>query len=220
MTWHTPIGRRTLKGAEAELIRESLGYIADMCEEDIKGYTDPWMFEVTLIDRLESSARLALFAEVGFALLRETNECPKLNAVNESAVACLFRNIEQCIQIEIDHQKTDETSRESADADMRVFWRSRVLAVFKEIGDADDLPDTDCKDWNEWLILMDVLNDRILWDADYEDSHLYLDSAPEHAAYLRNFMTIDDDYYLAIPPDPTDAELSRIRKMLNELLQD
>lgn len=208
MTWRTQLGERTLKGAEAELIREALGHVIDMVDEEIAGYADPWQFGVMLFDRLEQRARLALLADVGWALLRETDVCPKLTAISESGVAVLFMDIEQSIQFEIDTQD---------DSDDPFFWRSRILAIFQEDGDTTDLPAENSNDWSEWETLMEVLSERILWDNDFNDADQFLDSPPDQAHFLRALMTIDDEYYRAIPPDPKDEDLSRIRNRLREL---
>lgn len=46
MTWRTQLGERTLRGAEADLIREALGGVVDMVEAEIAGYADPWEYGV------------------------------------------------------------------------------------------------------------------------------------------------------------------------------
>lgn len=209
MTWRTQIGERTLKGAEATLIRESLGHVADMVEEEIAGNDDPWEFGVPVFDQLEARAKLAVLVEVGWALLRDTKTCPKLTAINESAVAILFANVEESIQFEVDAQKVDFEDL--------VFWRPLVLAIYDETGDTIDLPAPDCTDMDEWNLLMQVLSDRILWDDDFNDADRFLDAPPHQADTLRQMLSIDEDYYRAIPPDPTDAELPGIRAKLNQL---
>ena len=101
MTWHTQGGDRTLAGAEAVLIREALAYVVDMVEDDIVEPADPWEFGVAAFDCLEPSARLAMLAEVGWPLLRDTESFPELTALNEATVAVLFIAIEQLLELEI-----------------------------------------------------------------------------------------------------------------------
>lgn len=84
MTWRTEIGERTLKGAEATLFRESLGNVVDMVEAELAGDSDLWEFGIPVFDQLGAHAKLALLAEVGWALLRDTDACPKLTAINQS----------------------------------------------------------------------------------------------------------------------------------------
>lgn len=209
MTWRTEIGERILKGAEAALFRESLGIVVDMVEAEIVGDSDPWEFGVPVFDQLAAPAKLALLAEVGWALLRDTDACPKLTAINEAAVAALFANIEHSLQFEIDTQKDGYEDS--------LFWRPLVLAVFREIGDTIDLPNPDCTDTEDWNLLVDVLSQRILWDDDFNDADRFLDAPPDEADSLRDRFGIDDDYYRAIPPDPSEAELPGIRDRLKVL---
>jgi len=208
MTWHTQLGRRVLKGAEAALIREAIAHLGDMIEEEIASDAFAWELGVVLFDRLEPPARLALLAEVGWALLRETAACPRLTAVNESAVAAIFSDIGHMIQFEIDSHD---------DMDTPYFWRSSVLAAVREDEETGDLPEPACTDWNEWDLLLIILSDRILWDEDFQAADCFLDAPPDQAALMRDLMTIDDDYYRAVPPDPCDSDLERIRATLVEL---
>ena len=75
-----------------------------------------------------------------------------------------------------------------------------VLAVRRQ-SDAEDLPDEDCEDEEEWSFQIEELSYLILWDHDFEDEDLYLDNPPEEAWVLKGFMDIDDDYFLDIPDD-------------------
>lgn len=209
MTWRTQIGERTLKGAEANLIREALATMVDMVEEEIRGYADQWEFDVPLFDQLPPTARLAILAQVGWALLRETETYPPLTAINEATVAAIFERIKELIQFEVDSEGEMEDP---------FNWRRDVLAVYQEIGD-DDLPSVECRDMEEWDLLVQVLSDRILWDEDFNDAVLYVDKPPEHAQFLKEAMMIDDDYFTAVPPDPREADLPRIREIIRDLLQ-
>lgn len=208
MTWRTQRGERTLKGAEAALIQEALGSVADMIEDELEELGDQWEFGVGQFDQLPASTRFALLAEVGWALLRDTESCPKLTAINEATVAVLFLRIEESIQFEVEC---------GADMKQPSYWRSRVLAVFHEDDEWDELPAQDCCDLDEWESLVETLTDWILWDADYSSADTFLDAPPETASFMRQMMTIDENYYRAIPPDPRDSDLPRIRAVLAEL---
>jgi hypothetical protein len=209
MTWRTQIGERTLEGAEASLIREALGMMVDMVEQEISDHDDLWDFSVPLFDRLPAPAKLALLAQVGWALLRDTDTYPPLTAINEATVGAIFRHIEQSIHLELDCD--DEI-------DPRFSWRKDVLAVFEQIGDPDDLPVLTCADADEWDTLVQMLADRVLWDEDFNDADLYVDKSPEHASILKSMMTIDEDYFTGVPPDPRDSDLPRVRAVIDQLL--
>ena len=99
--WHTAAGDRTLTGAEAKLLRESLRHVVDMIERDAD-IDESWPFDIPVFDSLAWQQKLALLAQVAAALFREDVPMPELTAVSEAAVAVLFENVAQCIQIEID----------------------------------------------------------------------------------------------------------------------
>jgi len=49
------------------------------------------------------------------------------------------------------------------------------------------------------------------------DGDVYLDLPPEHAKKLKRMMGVTEDYYTAIPPDPSERELGEIRSRLRAL---
>ena len=210
MTWHTQRGDRTLTGAEAVLIREALAYVVDMVEDEIVAAEDPWEFGIVAFDRLEPTARLAMLAEVGWPLLRDTESFPELTAVNEATVAVLFLAIEQSLEIEID------CPRDSSPED-RSTWRRLLLDAIAEGSDLSDLPTVDCCDMDEWQFIIETLSDWILWDHDFNSAEYFLDTPPEQADMMREQFGIDDDYYRAIPPDPKECDLPAIRATLKQL---
>jgi hypothetical protein len=92
--WRTPNGDRTLRNAEATLVRASIAHIVDMLTEEADGLADHWEFGIPVFDGLSWQQQLALLAEVGEGLLREGVCPPELCAMNESAVGvfCLSSN--------------------------------------------------------------------------------------------------------------------------------
>ncbi len=208
MTWRTEIGERTLAGAEAALIRMKLHHVVTIIDEVLEGHLKGWQFGVRLFDSLNSRSQLALLAEVGAGLLRETVVCPELNALNEATIAVLFRSMEDGIEIELECQ--DKMSDPTC-------LRRAILAAVQEAGDLEGLPEADCNDFEEWKILVDVLEERILWGADFENADQFLDAAPERAAFLRAELSIDADYFRAIPPDPLESEIPALMAKLNAL---
>ena len=67
------------------------------------------------------------------------------------------------------------------------------------------------------------VGDRILWDADYEDDHIYMDHPPEKSEWLKDMADIPDEYYLAIADDLTDEEaqarIKELRKLCNSVIK-
>ena len=216
--WHTSEGDRTLEGAEAALIREAIGWVADMLELEASDPTDVWIFGVPAFDHLEVRQKLALLCQVAEALLRPDIAPPNLTACHEATVGILYRGIEQCLEMEID---------DDADGVDVKHWRGLMLAALADIkqaasgvGKSTSLPDQNCLDMEEWGLLIETMEGRVLWDADWMDEDLFLDAAPDTTAAIKQELNIADDYYTALAPDPPDRELTTIRGRLRELTRD
>jgi hypothetical protein len=72
----------------------------------------------------------------------------------------------------------------------------------------------------EWDCLLESLADGILWDDDWRMDDLIMDAPPEVAAECRRQLTIAEDYYTDIAPDPTEAELAAAKEALAGLVRD
>ncbi len=54
------------------------------------------------------------------------------------------------------------------------------------------------------------LTDAVLWDEDWRDSESLLDADPKASRAVKEVLGIDEDYYVAVPPDPTDEEMKGV----------
>lgn len=211
MTWRTSQGERILVGPEANLFREAVFSMADITDDAIRNEDDPWDFGVPVFDRLTSESRLAMLAAVGFALLRETPECPPLTAVNEATIATIFRHIEESIHEEVASEEDTEDP---------FYWRRLVrLAGAETVADLEP-PAESSSELDEWTFLVESLSDHILWDNDFNTEGIFADAEPESAQANYEGMGIDEDYFLAVPPDPRASNLDQIRKVLRRLEQE
>jgi hypothetical protein len=206
--WWTPEGERVLQGAEARLFREALGMIVDMVRDDDN--EELWQFGAPPFDKLQPNQKLAVLAEVGSALLQENQPMPRLTAVLEAAVGAVYETIMLMVEMEID-QPAEE--RESP------TWRELVLAACAERG-VEELLDPASEEIDEWDLLICCLTDAVLWDEDWRDSESLLDADPKASQTVKKLLGIDEDYYVAVPPDPTEKEMGRIRATLRKLTQD
>jgi len=207
--WRTPKGDRTLKGAEATLIRALIAQVVDDLDAEVRGDVDRWDFGVVLFDELESPQKFALLAAVGTSLLREDAAPLPLNAVNEATVAALYRALTQAIQVEIEMELGSE---------FQSWWRSMVLAAVREIdGDDDELPSCTSPDQEDWDVLTETLASFVLWDEDWDMTELVMDRDPEEGRSIKGQLDIADDYFTAVAPDPTDTELAHARQVLLDL---
>jgi hypothetical protein len=73
-------------------------------------------------------------------------------------------------------------------------------------------------DYGAWHDLLEEIIDRVLWgDRDFQEAELFLDRDPRESRQLKQLMGIDEDYFSAIAPEPTDQQLKAIRQALRQL---
>jgi hypothetical protein len=242
--WWTPGGERVLRGAEWDLFREGLDGIWSWVEESMD---DPELFSsgVEAFDRLQPNQKLALLALVGNALKDEAEPRPELTAHTEATVAAIFHHIVDQVVFEIEmapefgvdeegtlwrhlvlaaYHETEEGDgiEEQVESQLRADPLRGVPATG---GDRED--DNNDEPWippsvtsdqvDDWEFLIDYLANRILWEADYEMSDVFLDADPSESEMQMGLMGIAEDYYTAIAPDPTDQQLEPIRRRLRWL---
>ncbi len=202
--WWTPDGQRVLQGAEGRLFREALAMIVDMVRDDTEGCLE---FSAPPFDKLQPNQKLAVLAEVESALLQENQPMPKLTAVREAAVGAVYEAIMLIVEMEIDQPAEERTSP---------TWRELVLTACQEQG-IDELLDPTSEEIDEWSTLISCLTDAVLWDEDWRDSESLLDADPKASRAVKKLLGIDEDYYIAVPPDPTDEEMKRVWATLRGL---
>jgi hypothetical protein len=201
--WWTSDGARILHGAEAALFREGLGTVVDMVRDDNEGF---WRFNVPPFDDLQPNQKLALIARIGTALLREDEPMPKLTAILEATVAAVYEAIRILVEMEINQPPKWRHSPS---------WRELVLAACMERGVVEPL-DIESEDLDEWEGLVDSLADGVLWDEDWKDV-THLDVDPKASRAVKTLLGIDEEYYVAIPPDPTNSEIEGVLDTLKRL---
>lgn len=209
--YRTSQGNRTLRGAERRLFVESLGMIADFLSDF------DYDADIPVFDDLQQNQKIAVLLGVSKALLRDNVAPPPLTATSEAAVAVVYQNVIDRIVDEIELSTTDdgdEGFEEFGDlGDAGPSWRTLVLQACREATELDDLPDAESTDAEQWALLIECLQDRILWDRDWQMLE-HLDTDPEVSRSLKGTLGIDEDYYVAVPPDLSDEKAAR---MLMEL---
>jgi hypothetical protein len=95
-----------------------------------------------------------------------------------------------------------------------------VERACRELGleEADAVLPTIDDDPEEIWVAVAALRDRILWDDDYADEEQYIDLDPETAAVVYGFARTSRDYFLHIPPDPSDSEVQALLQRLDKLI--
>jgi len=148
-----------------------------------------------------------VFHTIARALLCEDEPAPALTATVEASVWCVFQHVRDLLEVEIE-DPLEERRQPS--------WRQLVLAASRETQVTDHLPDENSTEKADWEFLIDCLEGRVLWDYDWqlEDS---VDLAPDASQRLKDELGIADDYFVTVPPDPSDAEAERLLQQLIEL---
>ncbi|MCS7470706.1 hypothetical protein NZK35_28980 [Stieleria sp. ICT_E10.1] len=226
MTWHTPSGDRYLVGEEAELVRDSLATMVQELASCRETEEEPWEYGVTLFDELTWQQQLAVLDLLATNLLQQTDQTLELSGINEAAVAAVYQNIIQQIELEIElHPVSPE--------EFRCRWRQAALDAFLENEDDDVLLQEECLqeadqksvfdievdslEVDRWSWLVEMLADRVLWDRDFEMVNVMIDAPPERAAAMRAALGIHSGYYTAIAPDPTDRQVDSLFESLEQL---
>ena len=199
--WPTPDGERTLQGAEAALFKAGLGMLVDTVRNNAEGR---WHFDISLFDGLQPHQKLAVLARIGSALLCQDQSPPKLTAIWEAAVGAVFEAIRRMVETEVDQGQLSHV------------WRKRVVNAACE-RQIEELLDPTSEDIEEWGILIDSLTGGILWDEDWRCADFHLDVPPDQGQAVKTLLGIDDEYYVAVPPDPSEEELQDILAILKKL---
>jgi hypothetical protein len=210
--WRTSTGERVLRGAEWKLFCEGISVVWDLVEDSEDG-CDLSESGISAFDALQPRQRLALLALVGTALQDEAMPAPRLTAHTEATVAVVFEHIRQSVETEI------ELGSEIEPTETPQSWRDLILAAYRQAAGKEEvqLPSPSCDDFEEWNLLLECLEECILWDHDYAMGNVFLDADPAVSREEMKCMGIAEDYYLELAPDPTDEELERIRGTLRAL---
>lgn len=205
--WRTQEGDRVLTGAEAAFFRAALGGLVFDLELDADDDDDeiPPRTGVRVFDRLSLPERLAVLEQVARALLLRSVRCPRHTAVAEGAVAAVYYHALFEVEVEVFEGRRDV--------------RRLIRAACVEAGQAEGLPRVNDGDVGAWADAVEGLMDRVFWDRDWEAEFVKPDDHPDAARVVRGLLTIDDDYYVAVPPDPSPAQLRRVRAGLRRLLR-
>jgi hypothetical protein len=160
---------------------------------------------VPVFDVLQPGQQVALLAQVGTALSDPASPAPPLTAATEGALAAVFAQLRAWLEVEL------------YDADKAECRRLILGAVGDAAGRDGPLPEPTESDHNEWELLIEEVEARLFWDADWEMGDVFLDLPPKEVRADLMLHGIDPDYFLAMPDDPGNDGLAAARRMLAEL---
>jgi hypothetical protein len=216
--WMSAQGEMVLQGAHATLMRNALGFVADIVKQKADQVTTHWQFNVPPFDKLDWRPQLVLLSRVGDALLSEQVATLQHTELNDATAAVLYAAIRQSIEIEIDNVELFGGDEDwETDDPALPSWREMVLAACHD-EEIDDLPPVDSPDVDEWDVLIDCLSTNILWDADWQIGDLFLDVDPQRGNEVKRTMGIDQDYFVDVPPEGDEDELLVARYLLQRIL--
>ena len=155
-------------------------------------------FDVVAFDELQRTQKLFVLYRAARGLLCPDEPMPELTAATESSVAVVYEQLTGLVVSEIEDP---DVSRDS------LFWRRLVLEAAREQGESAELPEESESNIEEWMVLIECLTDRVLWDNDY-DIREGLDLPPEQSQKIRDKLGMADDYLTDIPDDPPDEQAS------------
>jgi hypothetical protein len=208
--WRMQDGNRVLTEAEWALFRVGLEMLRDYIEDAGKDGCDLSQTDVHVFDVLQKEQKLALLADVAEALRDPAIAMPRHTAANEGTVAAVFAVLRQGLEMEFAFAHDQDASTEI---------RSLLLAAAVDAEEQpEDLPALEDEDGEEWGWVLETVEDRILWDADYEMCDEFLDQPPEAAQQLHLLAGVEPDYFTAIPREPDESGMIAVRQTLARLL--
>jgi hypothetical protein len=207
--WRMQSGNRVLTEAEWALFSVGLDSLWDFIEDDRKEDTSLSETGVDVFDVLQPEQKLALLADVAQALRDPAIPRPRHTAANEGAIAAVFATLRLLLDSELDLSEDDGSTT----------IRSLLLAAAADSDEqVEELPEPTATDRDDWEVVLECIEGEIFWDSDYAMGDAFLDRPPEEARELLARMTIDPEYYTAIPREPDKAGLIAVRQTLARLL--
>lgn len=197
--WRTPEGDRILGNAEWALFAMGMALLAEQIHiEGGKGSREPEA-EDTFFDRLTPEQKLCEVHAAARALRLPELETPEHTAANEGAINAVFDAVRGLLVYEIDGHRV-------IGDDPRVVRRVIQMAIIETRGSGRGLPLLGTADEDEWLPLVEELEDGVLWDWDWAE-------APE------TITEMNGGYFRSEFPSPSDADLFAASDGIIELLR-
>ncbi len=197
MTWNTAIGPRTLSGAEAYLVGQTVWQLTDSIREGLS-IDSPLQFDIVLFDSLTWQQQIVMLDKVLGPLLDADIDPPVPTALMDATIAAIYAQMVEFIEMEIDMERTSD-SAEEGDTD----GRQEIVNALAECAYQGDCPDPECAVIETWELVIEALRDRVLADEDYQMDGLTLDLPPEKSRELKRTLGISGDYFIDVPPDAT-----------------
>lgn len=198
--WHTAEGTRTVAGAEARLICETVGELVDAIRAE-KIYDSNVELDIVLFDQLTWQQQMVMLSQVLKPLLDSSVPPPPLTALREATVAAIYAQMRVGVEFEIDMEQTSKYGEEG-DTDRR----REIIQAIKEHGSEGSWPDPECTVMETWELAICEVQGWMLPDEDWQMDGLTLDLPPDKSREFKQTLGIRDDYFTDVPPDATNQQ--------------
>jgi len=199
--WHAPEGNTTFTGPYALMLARGISSMLEDLGNALE-YNDDFECTHRAFGCLTTEQKIWTLHRVAHGLLDSQTPACHHTACLEAAIACIFRRLEDEVEMEIDN------ANEPAMAGDQFYWRKTLFLPYEQTGAnspevlEDDEPlILESDDVDAWHWTIEVLEGHVLWDADYDMQH-FGDMEPDKASVLRTMFAIGDEYYSTIPEDP------------------
>ncbi|HBJ35756.1 MAG TPA: hypothetical protein DDZ51_13625 [Planctomycetaceae bacterium] len=245
--WPTSDGNRTLRGAEAILLANTIDVMIDQLSDYIDSDDESHQpvnaavcqTGISVFDSLTITQRIAVLHHAALQLLTDVpfpHDC--LSAIDDATIAAIYAEVRDQIEIEIDFYRSDSLAPvedvrligsdrgklepTAADVQWRRLVHNACLAVLEDDGSWSEVA-TDAQlarvVLSEWEVWVDCLASAILWDRDFEFAESFLDADPESARQRRKTLGITDDYFVMPAPDPSYEQIDQLVRKTRELVR-
>lgn len=161
--WRTPEGDRILGEAEWTLFAMGVALLTERIHaEGVAGGRER-LDEDTFFDRLTAEQKLCELHATARALRLPELETPDHTAANEGAINAAFNCIRGLLVYELDGYV-------ALGDDPRAVRRIVQRAVLERRDSGRGLPLLDSANEDEWLALLEEIEDGVLWDFDWADA--------------------------------------------------
>lgn len=206
--WRASSADQTFSGSFGAL----LATVVDNLLDDYECFPEELRVGYAAFDRLTFPQKIATIHETILAMLCEDVPKPELYAYNEAFVAGLFEILRGELDYEIDLDKGD------GEVHNQRFRKLLLKTIDEREIDLEELEiaqlSPDCDDYDTWYMLVEILEDLVVWDLDFIDLDEMLDMSPQRRDAIEDVVRFGKDYFTAFPDDPSDKEM---KKLLGEI---
>ncbi len=206
--WPTIDGLRMLRGAEAHLVRGSVGMMVDHLVEEYRDDSEAWHYGIHAFDMWDVDQRIWLVEQVTLALLTRRRPPPPA-AIWEATIDAIFCETLDLIEIEITDPTLNIHDRS---------WRQSVIDAYAfQWGRPPDVEAHEQR-LSVWRAVMASVADVILSAASYQKAEAFRDS---DFGRLEQFLIergLPSDFLDRIPPirtvGQTQSSIDRVQRIV------